>query len=273
MTDVELSQERCGKVGLVHQRVYLHGLFYRTAHPNHRYVVYSRGMDHSLARIIETVVGQTDYEHVLPLRKFLQSLYELAQMIVGKGKRVFNLILELIEGNVERIMTAQCKKACVPRTAFSVLYVVVKPLEGNVVVNAPHVLQISQFKVHVSRKLLITTAQQITLHVSKVDVTAVKEVCLISCLGKFSCNGGQRAALCRNLHYRVCRETLVTAQCADGTSVGTVAVGIAVVKEYALLCVAVKVGRYVLLAAQRFYEHSSVALHKYNQDVRSLSVQ
>ena len=125
-------------------------------------------------RVVESVVGQADDEQILPLRKLFQPVDEFPQAVVGKCKGIQNLVVQPVIGHIKRLVAAQRKESRVPKAVCgTLLYLVIQILERDVIVHSPRVLALAHAEIHICRKALVTTSQQITLHVGEIDVSAV----------------------------------------------------------------------------------------------------
>ena len=90
-------------------------------------------------RITEAMVGQTDYQQIIPHGGLLQTFNECTETFVRKGKGIRNLFWQTMGWDLEGFMTAQRQEGSHPRPFLAVFQLIVQVFESNVIVHSPSI--------------------------------------------------------------------------------------------------------------------------------------
>ena len=141
-------------------------------------------------------------------------------------------------------------------------------VKGHIIIIAPVVVSLLRSrKIHIAHYGAIATSAQIALHVGEVDVAPIKKTAAIAHTIERGCHARQGAALGRHLHHRHIGKTGIATQGREHTTVGAIAVGIAIGKEHSLPAQTIVVGRDIGRTARGSHRFSAKALEQDDDDV------
>ena len=176
------------------------------------------------------------------MRKRLEFVDKFPQTIVSESKSIRNFLFQAMVGYLKRLMAAQGEEGRMPGlVSIPFFYLAVEVLESNVIVYSPWVFPFFHAEIYICCQLLVSAAQQITLHVGEVDIASIQKICGIALFPQFPGNRRQGAAFGGRFHDGNRREALVSAEGTDRTSVGSETVGITISKEDSFLAQALQI--------------------------------
>ena len=220
-------------------------------------------------RITTQVVGNENYERILPFRESLGLSNETSQTIVGIGESIENFIFEPMIRNVERLMTATGLYHLKVRHSRRLSEIFQGPIEDILIGHTPFAESQVEWEVSIANDLFKARRCEKGAHVGKISVAPVVISQVIARTFHYLGKHWQRFRFSGELHDTHGRLSGETSQDSSQTAVSAETVGIKVSEEHALLSQPIHIDRHIRFAAKRLHDLRRKTLEHHQYHVRS----
>ncbi len=124
------------------------------------------------------MVGYHHDKQIIPHRRHFELINEMTETTVGECYRIQVGVRQPMVGYLKRFVTAQGEECRHPwgRLLCTFLQLLLKPCESDIIIGSPFAESVANGEILVGSDTAISGAEEVALHIGKVDVSPVKHV-------------------------------------------------------------------------------------------------